>query len=171
MRDHPAHSAYMLGGTWGAKVNHQRPAFKEAFRKMFKDGISYVSRQTGGGYDQVALTRYVWPWAKKVALCHDSYTCHKFSKTVAFPTRREEGVGNFIGSVISYNSSISLDEGGICPEKCRPKTHPDWIYCWLDVLLHKNCYIKMKYQKVLTILMKSGAPFSVGRYILHRRLD
>ena len=74
--------------------------------------------------------RYIWPWSKKVALSHDSYTCHKFARTSPFPTQRTAGVGNFIGSVVSLNSSIGLSgEGGICPEKCRPKDHKDWLYC------------------------------------------
>ena len=74
--------------------------------------------------------RYIWPWSKKVALSHDSYTCHKFARTSPFPTQRTAGVGNFIGSVVSLNSSIGLTgEGGICPEKCRPKDHKDWLYC------------------------------------------
>ena len=158
MRDHPAHAAYMMGGTWGAKVNQMRNRFLDAFKKLFKDAIAYVAREEGGGWDQIALVRYVycfhimsiylediniylvliihtffryiWPWSKKVALSHDSYTCHKFARTSPFPTQRTAGVGNFIGSVVSLNSSIGLTgEGGICPEKCRPKDHKDWLYC------------------------------------------
>ena len=36
MRDHPAHGAAMLGGTWGAKVVNQRKDFFLAFKKLFK---------------------------------------------------------------------------------------------------------------------------------------
>ena len=36
MRDHPAHGASMLGGTWGAKVVNQRKDFFLAFKKLFK---------------------------------------------------------------------------------------------------------------------------------------
>ena len=129
MRDHPAHSAFMMGGTWGAKVLNQRKELMQAFKKMFKDGVAYIGPEKGGGYDQIALTRYVWPWGKKVALSHDAYTCRKFSNTSPFPTKRLAGVGNFIGSVISLNSSIGMDDNGICPEKCRPKDHKDWTHC------------------------------------------
>lgn len=129
MRDHPAHSTYILGGTWGAKINQVRQEMMSAFKKLFKDGLAYIPREKGGGYDQIALTRYIWPWAKKVALSHDSYTCHKFSKTSAFPTQRVPGIGNFIGSVVSLNQSLGFDVRWKCPEKCRPKNHPDWIYC------------------------------------------
>ena len=90
MRDHPSHSAYMMGGTWGAKDSNERKSFSQAFKKLFKDGLAYIPREKGGGYDQIALVRYVWPWAKKVALSHDAYTCHKFSNTSPFPTQRLE---------------------------------------------------------------------------------
>ena len=131
MRDHPSHSAYMMGGTWGAKVSNERKSFSQAFKKLFKDGLAYIPREKGGGYDQIALVRYVWPWAKKVALSHDAYTCHKFSNTSPFPTRRLEGtVGNFVGSVVSLNHSIGSQEDlWACPKKCRPRDHPDWTFC------------------------------------------
>ena len=59
-----------LGGTWGAKVDKQRRSFMDAFKKLFHDGLAYIPREKGGGYDQIALMRYIWPWAKKVALSH-----------------------------------------------------------------------------------------------------
>lgn len=137
--------------------------------------MAYAPRNKGG-YDQWCLTFFVWPWAKRRSLAHDSYTCEKvkfpfffqawlvnwlntnndepiyvvciveilhsipcatysssyplqFPKSVAFPTRRSEGIGNFVGSVVSHNSSISLDKSGECPPKCRPAQHLDWLYC------------------------------------------
>ena len=65
-----------------------------------QDGLAYLSREKGGGWDQIALIRYVWPWAKHVTLAHDSYTCKKFSNTHAFPTV------SFGTSNIIYFSSI-----------------------------------------------------------------
>ena len=35
MRDHPAHVAYMMGGTWGAKVDKERLNFFTSFKKLF----------------------------------------------------------------------------------------------------------------------------------------
>ena len=96
MRDHPAHAAVMMGGMWGARVDATRAKFRRAFTKLFKDRLAYVSRLKGG-WDQVALQRYVWPWAKRNTFAHDSYTCKRFSYTHPFPTRRLEGVGNYVG--------------------------------------------------------------------------
>jgi len=36
MRDHPAHVAYMMGGTWGAKVDQERLNFFTSFKKLFQ---------------------------------------------------------------------------------------------------------------------------------------
>ena len=60
MRDHPAHSAPMMGGMWGARMDTAaaRGSFKEAFKKMLRNGVSYVNR-TLGGWDQIALQRLV----------------------------------------------------------------------------------------------------------------
>ena len=67
-----------------------------------QDGLAYLSRDKGGGWDQIALIRYVWPWAKHVTLAHDSYTCKKFSNTHAFPSV------SFATSNIIYFSSIYI---------------------------------------------------------------
>ena len=53
---------------------------------MNQDGLAYLSRDKGGGWDQIALIRYIWPWGKHVTFSHDSYTCKKFSGTHPFPT-------------------------------------------------------------------------------------
>jgi len=86
--------------------------------------LAYVSRLKGG-WDQVALQRYVWPWAKRTTFAHDSYTCKRFSYTHPFPTRRLEGVGNYVGSVVSMGAEVSSP----CPLKCRPANHTDWLTC------------------------------------------
>ena len=56
MRDHPAHSAPMMGGMWGAKLKKSRQKFRESFKNMLRNGVSYVNR-TLGGWDQIALQR------------------------------------------------------------------------------------------------------------------
>jgi len=125
MRDNPNHSASMMGGMWGARLDPTtRQQFKSSFRRMFKDGLSYAARASGG-WDQAVLKRYVWPWAKKTLMSHDSYTCNQFSGTRAFPTQRLKGVGNYVGSIISLKATVKNK----CPFKCRPKEHPDWSYC------------------------------------------
>ena len=36
MRDHPAHTASMMGGMWGAKVEAVRTDLRQSFAAMFK---------------------------------------------------------------------------------------------------------------------------------------
>ena len=71
------------------------------------------------------------PLVSKHTLAHDSYLCKKYkdSETRAFPTKRIQGVGNFVGSVIETGGTISFTEAYECPKECRPPDHQDWIYC------------------------------------------
>ena len=69
------------------------------------------------------------PWARAIAMSHDAYSCKEFSHTSPFPTQRTEGLGNFVGSVVDTNSSLPFQAEFVCPKKCRPKNHQDWIYC------------------------------------------
>jgi hypothetical protein len=102
---------------------------KKNFFFILQDGLAYVGPDKGGGYDQIALTRFVYPWAKKVAIAHDSFHCKKFPYTAPFPVQRVAGIGNYVGSVVSLNATLGFTEGSVCPYKCRPKDHKDWIYC------------------------------------------
>ena len=69
------------------------------------------------------------PWARTIAMSHDAYSCEQFPNATPFPTKRNEGVGNFIGSVIAINNSLPFKAEFQCPQKCRPANHQDWIYC------------------------------------------
>ena len=69
------------------------------------------------------------PWAKKVVLAHDSYTCRTFYKTTPFPTKRKNGIGNFVGSVIALGDTIPFSSKYECPWKCRPYQHKNWTFC------------------------------------------
>ena len=63
------------------------------------------------------IGRYVWPWAEKDSIGHDSYYCLKYNhNTKPFPTKRKIGPNNFVGAIIAYNETI-----GPCLsyEKCQ----------------------------------------------------
>ena len=127
MRDHPDQGIPMLGSMWGWRETgsgNSRALWGEAWRKGLKDEISWANRKDWGP-DQNFLRRYVWRWAKKDAISHDSYHCKKFSNTKPFPTQREASPNNFVGSVITDNYALGIE----CPQKCRPTNHKDWTYC------------------------------------------
>jgi len=80
------------------------------------------------------LSFVVAPKAQNDSLFHDSYFCSdkfiKGSQTVPFPTQRKSGSNftrpdepNFIGNT----GARGMAE--ICPQKCRPPDHLDWILC------------------------------------------
>ena len=55
---------------------------------------------------------------------HDSFCCGQYSNSIPFPVRRLNA--EYVAA-IHYHGSPALPE--TCPEKCRPKDHPDWIRC------------------------------------------
>ena len=99
------------------------------------------------GTDQTLLETYIWPWAKFVVLQHDAFSCQKYSKSRPWPTKRLDNnttllqnfgnsdisvrksnfKTNFVGSRFSLNETIEYPV--VCPKRCRPQNHQDWIYC------------------------------------------
>ena len=58
MRDNPNHSAPLMGGMWGAKLNSTlRKDFTDAFKQILKDHMAYIERGNGG-WDQMCLRRW-----------------------------------------------------------------------------------------------------------------
>ena len=127
MRDHPQHDIEILGGMWGAKLTQNtRPKFKASFEAMMKDTFDFLGRRNAPQHDQSTLKQYIWPWAKKLAMVHDSFLCKKYKEPHSpFPSKRLVGLSNFVGSPISENMTIKVK----CPKECRPKNHLDWLYC------------------------------------------
>ena len=80
------------------------------------------------------VCRFVWPWASKNMISHDSYSCKRFSYTKAFPTKRKMEPNNFVASVVSENHVLNQS----CPKICRPREHLDWEFCWFIVTKKLN---------------------------------
>ena len=129
MRDHPHHKEDILGGMWGVKLTPAvRQKMDQSFEKMFDSNIFYKD-PTIRGSDQELLKKYIWPWAKDLAMVHDSYHCNKYRNTVPFPTQRLDEDCNFVGCIPELKSRITFTKKNECPMKCRPKNHLDWKYC------------------------------------------
>ena len=128
MRDHPAHNTPLLGASWGARLDTEqqnvRHKWVRAWDKILADKLAWAARGAKGP-DQTVLQRHVWPWARFVAMQHDSYTCHTYPHTIGWPTRRRNEPNNFVASVFSDNATLWTK----CPKKCRRKGHMDWNYC------------------------------------------
>jgi hypothetical protein len=129
MRDHPWHSTAMLGGMWGF-----RPSLNPNISRRIHNIIhnrELVARY-GGIADQAFLTSYVWPLAKSSAIVHDSFLCRNGygHHSEPFPTQRPSAnkTNCFVGCVRPCCSSEKMPFE-VCPKECRPKDHPEWIYC------------------------------------------
>jgi len=123
MRDHKMHFAYILGGMWGAKVDQKRQEIKAAVWPMF----STFQHEMGYAFDQDYLYEFIWPLAYKDAVSHDSYLCDEYPLTRPFPSKRQGSY--FVGQIGAHQSANEVEQPVVCPRKCRPKDHPDWIYC------------------------------------------
>ena len=74
------------------------------------------------GSDQATLNKYIWPFIKNDVLIHDSYRCN--SNTAPFPTKRKQN-HLFVGCT----RPCKIRKIDICPVKCRPTEHKDWLFC------------------------------------------
>ena len=126
MRDHPAHGASILAGLWGARMDlpGQREIFQAGMEKMLED-VRLRGPHWYKGLDQSLLRSRIWPLVESQTCVHDSYFCRAYQSNNwrPFPTERETGSFNFVGSV----GPMELNK--ICPPECRPPTHQDWILC------------------------------------------
>ena len=121
MRDHPHHVQPIMGGMWGA-VGGLVPA------SVFDVGSA---QDRGYNEDQLLLHAKVWPWARKLALVHDAYSCTQAALAGAewrpYPVERisqRDFVGNKYEADTNYQG---LQVGAECPVACRGNA--SWAYC------------------------------------------
>lgn len=80
-------------------------------------------RENAKGYDQFLLRDFFFKYSKKNSTTHDSYFCESLGGD-PWPTKRQNGC--FFGCIGCCKND---NEAMLCPAKCRPKDHQDWIYC------------------------------------------
>jgi hypothetical protein len=129
MRDHPQHSTPMLGGMWGFRPSFNLNISHKMHNKIHNKEL--VTRYPGRA-DQAFLAEHVWPFAKSSIIVHDSFLCkYGFGhKTEPFPTERPSAneTNCFVGCSRPCCGRGKMPFGE-CPKECRPKNHPEWIYC------------------------------------------
>jgi hypothetical protein len=129
MRDHPKHHIRMLGGLWGF-----RPSFNRSLSRLIQNKIHNreLVKPYVGRADQAFLAFHIWPFAKSSILIHDSFFCKDGfgQETEPFPTQRPSTnqTNCFVGCLRSCCGHGKIPFGE-CPKACRPKNHPEWIYC------------------------------------------
>ncbi|CAF1385660.1 unnamed protein product [Rotaria sordida] len=128
MRDHPFHGIPILGGLWTSALYRNRLLFLRLFSILLdKNKVQQYSLV----HDQKLLTELIWPRIKRQTLAFDSYTCQQFKEghQYPFPTQRSSRDCHLgcVRPCCQNSSNIELIKP--CPKECRPKNHPDWIYC------------------------------------------
>ena len=143
MRDSEQHGIKMLGGMWGLASN--RLSLSDRFRvakallpsddpkEMHKFSQKYADRG-----DQRFLADHLWPIARKNSIAHDSFTCRWSryvyrAETRPFPTQRKHPEC-FVGCpkpccVRITERPLDVKRYKKCPLACRPKEHPEWLFC------------------------------------------
>ena len=118
---------------WGVKMTPNITAkIYESFKYIFDSDLFYKDHNSKGP-DQDILRMYIWPWARNFSMAHDSYFCKKYASekmlSRAFPTERKDERFNFVGCKIQEDCRLYFNYRTECPPECRPKHHPDWIFC------------------------------------------
>ena len=125
MRDRVVHTSRVMGGLWCYRNVKNRALGRKILNTILsKTDKRAIGREAGKGNDQDILSRYVYPMVEDDTLQHDAYSCKMYAGSLPFPTKRDE-YHRFVGCV-----RPCMRKGKqICPKSCRPKNHPDWIWC------------------------------------------
>ncbi|KAF2352236.1 hypothetical protein FHG87_017008 [Trinorchestia longiramus] len=122
MRDHPLHyGTKVLAGLWGAFIGNPDD-YGRLRDLMFSQPVSYNKY-----FDQKLLQRFLWPFMQGDVVEHVSYHCQAYPGSIPFPTQRERGKYCGWGPYKIKESQIVVQIK--CPEACRPKEHPQWLWC------------------------------------------
>ena len=127
-RDNLQHSVPILGGLWGAAMKRARQNLIYIFQPML---LPSIARRYRGAGDQGFLSDYIFNNVKSGALIFDSYYCLIFGGR-PFLSRRSS-YNCYLGCVRPCCTNVTMDDSNVkkkpCSKRCRPKKHPDWIYC------------------------------------------
>ncbi|XP_064097040.1 uncharacterized protein LOC135208606 isoform X2 [Macrobrachium nipponense] len=120
MRDNIFHRAPIMAGMWGGCNTWREQQFRNVREQMFQDVSNGVD-------DQSTLKSRLWPLARGNATVHDSYNCRRFPGSQPFPSQRVNFT--FVGQR-TYRKWYRKERTFLqCPWRCRPRQHPDWVYC------------------------------------------
>ncbi len=131
IKDNPAHNVPFIGSMWGLALERDRNVANEVYSILTNSIIARIYNFGSLSYyafDQYLLANFVWKRARQNATIHDSYHCARLGPSKPFPTRRPEYMC-FVTCLGCCDPKINNRTSHICPFECRPKEHPDWIYC------------------------------------------
>jgi len=100
IRDHPYHSAAIMGGMWGLK----KGLLSQTMRTLFEAYQNQHKNEHGA--DQCFLARVVYPLIYRDALFHACIRMHptEFIVKIPFPVQN----GEFIGQAVEYHNGLPV---------------------------------------------------------------
>ena len=101
MRDHPAHTAAVMGGMFGGIIDAKMRKIFEPLESLFQAERRY-KLNTGWQVDQVFLKRYIFPLVRQISLIHDPFYDRK-----SFPTVRQGA--EYVGDAITRKTHNDED--------------------------------------------------------------
>ncbi|CAF1239368.1 unnamed protein product [Rotaria sordida] len=127
-RDNIEHGTFILGGLWGAALVRARHTLISIFQPMLIPTLVKYYHDRG---DQRFLNHYVGDRVRDNSLIFDSYFCESLGGR---PFLSQRPMNNcHLGCIRPCcSNATNVNSNGTqipCPIKCRPKEHPDWIYC------------------------------------------
>ncbi|CAF0849642.1 unnamed protein product [Rotaria sordida] len=117
------------GGMWGFRPSLNRNLSRILHYKIHDQTLI---KRFDGIYDQVFLRKHVWPFDRQSAVAHDTFLCKRDFGHISrpFPTQRPSAYETncVVGCSRPYcgHGILSFEQ---CPIECRPKDHPEWLYC------------------------------------------
>ena len=99
MRDHPYHTATMMGGMWGMRKNDLLPKSMH----YLTDNFRHEYTQNQKGMDQFFLGQYVFPYVNNDACVHDPFYSNR-----PFPTERpsQDEVVYYVGECVRADNTL-----------------------------------------------------------------
>ena len=101
MRDHPGHTAAVMGGMFGGIVDTQMRKIFEPLNSLFHTDREYKIN-TGWQVDQVFLKRYIFPLVSHISLIHDPFYDRR-----PFPTFRKGA--EYVGDAVTRKKNNEED--------------------------------------------------------------
>ena len=152
MRDHPAHTAAVMGGMFGGIVDTQMRKIFEPLKSLLLADRQY-KLNTGWQVDQVFLKRYVFPLVSQLSLIHDPFYDRR-----SFPTVRQGT--EYVGDAVTRKNIIMKTKLKLL-KHIFLEIHPVWtlMTAWilrLYKIIEITCsYFRREFKKLTKDILRN----------------
>ena len=133
MRDHPLHTARIMGGMWGVRGGRLSDIHALICKWQARRFLDREACFRHKGMDQIFLTEMVYPRIQHDVCIHSEFTCFEGEKVSPFPVRGTHG--EFVG--IAYQDLAST--GNDVTNNYHRKDVKEFLH---DILIQSTAYKK-----------------------------